>query len=435
MVTGKRPRVLVIAEAANPEWVSVPLVGWSMVSALRNVADVHLVTQQRNTDAISRAGWSPGRDFTALDTEVVAARMWKLAGKLRGSSGVAWTINTAMAVPSYMWFERLFWKRFGGELAAGAWDIVHRVTPLSPTTPSLIGGPLRARGIPFVVGPLNGGVAWPPEFSRARRQEKEWLSYLRDAYRLLPGYRGLRDGAAAIVIGSRATWAQLGQRWQAKAVYVPENAVRTDRIVTDISRPPPAPLQVVFVGRLVPYKGADMLIDACADLIKAGRLRLEIVGDGPQKGELEAMVARRDIGSGVTFAGWLKNEQVAAHLGQAHLLGFPSIREFGGGVVLEAMAAGTVPLVVDYAGPAELVTSETGYLVPLGTREAIVAALRARLEAVLASPADLARKAALGRARVERWFTWDRKAEQIAQIYQWVLGRAAKPDFGMPFPD
>jgi glycosyltransferase involved in cell wall biosynthesis len=427
--------VLVIAEAANPEWVSVPLVGWSMVAALRDVAEVHLVTQKRNAEAIARAGWLPDRDFTALDSEAVAAPMWKLAGKLRGGSGVAWTVTTAMSVPSYLWFEHLLWKRFGAELASGKWDIVHRVTPLSPTTPSFLARRLRRLNIPFVVGPLNGGVPWPREFSRARRQEKEWLSYVRDAYRILPGYRSMRESAAAIVIGSRATWKQLGERWTAKAVYIPENAVRGDRIIADITRSAAPPLRVVFVGRLVPYKGADMLVEACADLIKSGKVQLEIVGDGPQKAVLQQSVEQRGLSGGVTFTGWLDNAAVAARLAQAHVLGFPSIREFGGGVVLEAMASGAVPLVVDYAGPSELVTPETGYLVPLGNREAVISALRAQLANLVADPSPLAEKAARGRARVGQWFTWGRKAEQISLIYDWVLLRGPKPDFGMPFPD
>jgi alpha-maltose-1-phosphate synthase len=433
--TDKRPRVLVIAEAANPEWVSVPLVGWSIASALREEADIHLVTQKRNSEAIVRAGWVPDRDFTAIDSEAVAARVWKLSSWLRGSSGVAWTLATAMSVPSYYWFEHLFWKRFATELRSETWDIVHRVTPLSPTTPSRLGPKLKALGIPFVVGPLNGGVPWPREFSQARRQEKEWLSYVRGAYRLLPGYRSMRDSAAAIIIGSRATWQQLGDRWNSKAVYIPENAVHAERFLGGNPRPTVGPLRVIFVGRLVPYKGADMLVEACAGSIKAGRLRLEIVGDGPQRSTLERAVAEQQLTAGVTFTGWVNHAGVAARLAQSHVLGFPSIREFGGGVVIEAMAAGAVPVVVDYAGPAEIVTPQTGCLVPPGPREAIVAGLRAQLERLADRPDEVAALAQRGRARIQRWFTWERKAEQIAAIYDWVLGRAGKPDFGMPFTD
>jgi hypothetical protein len=82
-------------------------------------------------------------------------------------------------------------------LRAGEFSLVHRLTPLSPTLPSLLASRCKEIGVPFVWGPINGGVPWPAAFDRERRREREWLSYVRGAYRYLPGYRASTRRCAA----------------------------------------------------------------------------------------------------------------------------------------------------------------------------------------------------------------------------------------------
>ena len=118
------------------------------------------------------------------------------------------------------------------------------------------------------------------------------------------------------------------------------------------------------------------------------------------------------------MAGWLDHARVQDVLKESHLFTFPSIREFGGGVVLEAMAVALPPLVVDYAGPGELVTDETGFKVPIGTRDEVIAGVRSQVGAILGNPALLTARAGAARTRIQEMFSWQAKAEQIDAIYQ-----------------
>lgn len=432
----RKPRVLLVAEMCNPDWVSVPLVGWSHARALCAVAEPHIVTHARNRADIERAGLEHGRDFTAIDTGLdrPAGKLLKALGVPFGSNK-GWTMLAALSALGYYRFESMLWDRLGSRIRAGEFDVVHRVTPLSPATPSLLSRWCAASGVPFVLGPLNGGLPWPKGFNTLRLKEREWLSYGRAAHRLLPGYRATRDHAAAILVGSRATRAELAPRYLPKAVYLPENAIDPERFHRRAGAPPAPPLRIAFVGRLVPYKGADMLLEAVAPLARCRLASVDVIGEGPELPLLRSIVERERIGPAVNLRGWVEHRALQQHLAGCHVFGFPSVREFGGGAVAEAMAVGLVPIVTDFGGPGELASPGTGFIIPLGERHEIVASLRRVLEQLVANPDQLPAMSARAQRRVLNLFTWPAKAAQVREVYEWVLGRGEKPDFGMPLAD
>jgi glycosyltransferase involved in cell wall biosynthesis len=136
-------------------------------------------------------------------------------------------------------------------------------------------------------------------------------------------------------------------------------------------------LRVVFVGRLIPSKSVDTLLDAHQALDRAGHsIATALVGGGPSEKALRERVGR-SRSRNVTFAGTVPPAQVAAWLKASDVVVLPSIHEGRGLVILEAMAQGVPAVVSDIPGPRELVRDgETGFLFP--SRDAV--ALAERLE-------------------------------------------------------
>ena len=434
MSSNQEIRALLVAESANPEWRSVPLIGWSHSQAIANRIDAHLVTQLRNRDAILRAGLVEHRDFTAIDSEKVNRPLWKAMSLLRGGEGKGFTTVMALTPVAQYYFEYLVWKKFKKDLLSGKYNIVHRITPMSPAVPSLLAAWCSKAGIPFVCGPLNGGLAWPQEFETERRREKEWMTRFRDAHRWLPGYRSTRKHSTALLIASRATFNEMPEKYQDKCFYVSENALDLSRFTNVSERKSyEKPLQAIFVGRLVPYKGADMLIEAAAKCLRNGDVELTIVGEGPEMSRLRNMTQALEIEHAVRFVGNVPHVQLQEYYAKADMLLFPSIRELGGAVVIEAMSLGVVPVVVNYGGPPEFLKPGCGYVIELGTREKIVERLQQCLDSIVENPRQLLSRSRAAAEHVREVFTWEAKAAQDESIYRWALFGEQKPH--LPTPD
>ena len=111
---------------------------------------------------------------------------------------------------------------------------------------------------------------------------------------------------------------------------------------------------------------------AAAPLLRSDLARFTIVGDGPERNRLEQLAKSLGIEKAVSFCGWVSHAEVLKRLRSADVLVFPSVRDFGAGVVFEALATGAVPVVVDFGGPGDIVHPEVGYKVPLTNENELV---------------------------------------------------------------
>jgi glycosyltransferase involved in cell wall biosynthesis len=187
---------------------------------------------------------------------------------------------------------------------------------------------------------------------------------------------------------------------------------------------PDVPCRFVFSGRLIDWKGVQYLIDAFAAVSQKLPATLDILGDGPMRKSLEKKTVDAGLTATVKFHGWLPQPVCATLLGSADIFVLPSLYECGGAVVLEAMASGLPVIATNWGGPADYLDSSCGLLVEPQSPGALVAHLTdAMLK--LATDAPLARQmGAAGRAKVERDFDWQRKIDQILQIYSDTIDRA-----------
>ncbi|MEA2701842.1 MAG: hypothetical protein QOE22_551 [Candidatus Parcubacteria bacterium] len=133
--------------------------------------------------------------------------------------------------------------------------------------------------------------------------------------------------------------------------------------------------RVVTVARLVPWKGVDGLIDAVAEARSTGKaVSLVIVGEGPERARLEAH-AREKLEGGTVFTGALSPENVHAMLRESDIFVLNSTYEGLSHVLIEALMAG-VPVVATRAGGnGEVLTEDSGILIPVGDTPALADAI------------------------------------------------------------
>jgi glycosyltransferase involved in cell wall biosynthesis len=407
----------------------MPYVAYAHAAALAEIHDVTLVIGAPVEGNVRRA---QGR-FNSIEVVRTPSleRIYEWSLRKIFKYNFDTQMLTAFGYPFFLAFEWTAWRQLRGRIFAHEFDVVLRILPVTAVLPSPFAFLLRKGPIPFVIGPINGGLPWPRGFTQLQNQ-KEWVSGLRNLYRYLPFSRSTYRDAAAIITASSQTYSEFAT-YSDKLFFVPENGVSRSMLESNGDSPKAHDhLELIFVGGLVPRKACDLALRAAASILRAGAARFTVVGDGPERGRLEQLVTTLGIDKAVVFCGWTSHKEVIDRLRTADVLVFPSLRDFGGGVVFEALALGTVPVVVDFGGPGDIIYPDVGYKVPLTNESDIVG----QIEKALAELADdrslLERLQQQAMTYARDRLTWDAKAQTTTRVLQWVVRQGPKPDLPPP---
>jgi len=182
-----------------------------------------------------------------------------------------------------------------------------------------------------------------------------------------------------------------------------------------------------YAGRLLSMKGVDVLLRAAALLNSAGSggFMVAIVGDGPERGALEALARELGIAAIVRFVPAVPHESMPDVLLAFDVTVVPSLttplwKEQFGRVAVEAMAAGSVAVVSD-SGALPSVVGSAGIVTPEGD----AAALAATLGRLATSPAERSERSHRGRELVRERYTWTVIASSLARRYRSMLDLTA----------
>ncbi|HWL54252.1 MAG TPA: glycosyltransferase family 4 protein [Chthoniobacteraceae bacterium] len=400
-------KVLISAYACAPFQGSEPEVGWQWALQMARFHEVTVLTRTYNREAIE-AGLqtlppdAPRPDFLYFDCSrpVIFLRHFL---HLHHFFFALWQWR---ARPTVKKAHRL--HRF---------DLFHHVTFASYRYSTAVWG----LGAPVIWGPVGGMETIPFRLLPLGDWKTIFKEIFRNLDRLGKPLLAWRARQADLILASMSETQLMFRKMGFEARLCPTIGIFPAPVSSE-PRETGGPLRLLFVGRLMSVKGIILAIEAVA---RSGReVELTVIGSGPSANVARARAQALRLQRQVIFRGALPQQEVLASYARHHVFIFPSLYDSGGFAVLEAMSSGLPVICLDAGGPALSVNETCGAVIPVGTREEIVAGLAAAIALYDDDRERLARHGEAARQRVEQVYAWPAKGEAMNRIYSEVTGKA-----------
>ena len=274
-------------------------------------------------------------------------------------------------------------------------------------------------GPKFVFGPVGGGEDSPWRLKQSIPVGEKLREFARTLVNHLavcnPLWRLAVSKADLVIARTPETRAWFPPSVQGRTFLAQEIGSPTMEFRTASCWQEGEPIELLFAGRLLGLKGVQFALPAVNELRQRGHaVRLTIGGSGPMEAPLAAMVRALKLQAEVQFLPFLPQQELFDRYAKAHVFVFPSLRDSGGNVVLEAMAAGLPVVCLDLGGPPCFVDSSCGAVVPARDADEgqLVRRLADGIERVISSPAYWQRLHA-GALKRSVELSWDKQIERI----------------------
>lgn len=424
----KRKKILLSAYACNPSsslqlHPGEDITGWRLVGQMRRFHEVWVITHSYNREGVEKAlaeGAYPDVHFHFLD--------------LGGVAGLLYKVEIGQRIYYYLW-QIAAWRLARRLHREVGFDLAHHLTFGNDWLGSWIGAFLP---VPYIHGPVGGGQRTPTpllaeytpygRFAERVRQTAQWVGrhdYVRR--------RCLRR-AKAVLVCNEETRAKIPASGRGKTFYFPVNGMSVgdldliDRAARSAAPAAGRTFRVLTAGRLHRLKGFALAVKAFGRLAaRRPDAELRIVGKGEEEAAILAAAREAGVAEKVQLIPWLPRTELLELMASADVVLFPSFRDGGGAVVVEAMAAGKPVVVVDSGGPGSHIDPAWGLKVAPASPELTAGRLAAALELLASDRGLRERLGKAARRRVEDFYLYDREGERMMEIYRYVWGEGEAP--------
>jgi len=287
-------------------------------------------------------------------------------------------------------------------------------------------------GLPLVIGPLIAADPPPTAFMEMMRRpvtpaaHSRWHP-ARLAARLCAAFvnraarrRDYLRRARQILVGTRTALQHVPEAWHGKCRRVTYAGVEHEVFVPPLAGQSNRAVTLLFVGRLIPYKGVEMLLRAVALAAGTANVQLLLVGSADRAFASFCTQFASDMGISdrVEFQPPVPRNKLPALYQQADIFCFPTLCDTYGIALLEAMSCGCAVVASDVAGAGEIVDGANGLKISLTTPDQYVREFAEAIGCLAANPARRAAFGAAARRHVLQNHDWPRIGEQVLRIYE-----------------